>query len=200
MTKEEKSLLKAIAVSKAAIAQHKANLRFARLPEAKMRVAIAEDVLAVIAMPPSKRPRFSSSYIDLGGASGTQKQLCTDLSGCTVCGIGSLMLAHLRMFDDVPDRNHLDNNGFNDIAERLKGCFSRHQLGLIEAAFEGEAALNLMDDYDVDDDTHDAIRKWGEFSDSKSRAKCLREIMLNIIRNKGTFEISQLPGTRKKAA
>lgn len=195
MNAEERVLKQKIVEASAALLRHKANLKFASLPAPQKRIAVAQDVLAMLALPFKKRPSVASTYVDVHiEGDVTQETLCTNPSACTVCGIGSLMLAHFRMFDNVPGNNAMEDLGFMSISERLGGYFSNKQLAVIEAAFEGDCYINLDRYYEITPKMENSVEKWASYH-PKNRTLRLRAIMQNLIRNGGTFKIEQGPHT-----
>jgi hypothetical protein len=194
MNAETRILKKQIAAAKATLARHTANLKFAVLPPAQKRIAIARDVLAMLVLPKGKRPRIDSTYMDVNvrDEAFTQETLCTNPSACTVCGIGSLMLAHFRMFDNVPRVEDVEMLMFADIADRLRGYFSKKQLACIEAAFEGKI-MSLDDYYILTPKLREALNTWNDYV-HRNPTQRLRKIMENLIENGGTFDIYQTPG------
>lgn len=105
------------------------------------------------------------------------------LEKCPACALGNMLLSHVRIFDKITLYNLDEMNGDRDpIMDVLTDYFSEEQLDLIECAFEGEFWGNGEYDMDLVDK---AIVFGNKYLDSKKR---LRAIMLNIVKNNGTFK------------
>lgn len=194
MNNEKRGLQKIIADSQARIIQAKANMKFAKLTPAAKRVAIMEDVLALTR--DNKGIQIQTgSYCEVDSDESSvdlQTVVNTKPSSCTVCAMGAIFLAHAHLFDQVQLHNKYGNLGAGDstIIEALKGYFSEDQLRLIELAFEGYS----VDDFE--DHTMEPYgQKWKDQYDSPRLR--VRAIAQNVIRNKGTFVITQVTGSRK---
>jgi hypothetical protein len=178
-------------------ATEKRNREFNKLPDARKRVVIAEDVLqqmkakrfiaklgTYIGVPYSVKEKFESS----GEGEGEPAPLHEVLEGvqCEVCGIGSLFVAAVDRMNEcsVSDIDAVDDDRF--MREYLGGFFEEDQLVLIEAAFEGRFIRRGSTGYaEWSSEVTDAIR-FGN-SAGEDAAKRLRKIMKNIVDNKGTF-------------
>ena len=106
------------------------NARFAALPDAQRRVAIAKDVLRWLAI--GKLAAKHQAYLQL--PRGTDDEGYINGYSCSACALGSLFAVAAER-DLTADRATDTVNGW-DIAEQLSPHFSEQQLGLIEIAFE----------------------------------------------------------------
>lgn len=195
MNKEEQGLQKIIAESQARIHQAKVNMKFAKLTPAAKRVAIMEDVLALLKAPNGIQVKqgiycqisSDESIVDL------QDVVINDPSSCTVCGIGAIFLAHAQRFNSIKliDESYGGIGADDtDIIKALAGYFSKDQLRLIETAFEGSVVCGL------DSGKYDPMGvEWiDKYDDDRVRLKAIAQ---NVIRNKGTFVITQVVSSRK---
>ena len=159
------------------------NQVFHRLSKKQQRIAIAKDVLKQI-----KLKRYKAqpdTYVNilglrnkgynLGSSSQFQEALLTENPSCNVCGIGAAFCSMARLGDGV--------NLWSDYHDKLLAMFSRRQVYLIEAAFEGkqirfDSRLSSTDQKS----TREFYRKYSKSSDR------LAAIFRNILRNEGTFK------------
>lgn len=112
------------------------------------------------------------------------KTLKEEKKPCGACALGSMFLAKVDRFNKCD----IDNTSFgatNDylvnVANHLTDAFTKHELGVIEAAFETRR-LGLA--YKMRKSTKKAITFGSRFNDADVR---LRAIMKNIIDNNGEF-------------
>ncbi len=87
--------------------------------------------------------------------------------GCEVCVMGSLLLSHIRLNNKVSIKQ-LHNVSSDGIIHDLRNSFTKTQLKLMEAAFEGYSGFSEAG-YNTD-------------------KECLIAILKNVIKNKGTFK------------
>jgi hypothetical protein len=165
------------------------------LTKEQQRVAIAKDVLRTI--------RF---YRHVGGCG--YWSLPTDIAisipkntslqdhlpkpkDCGVCALGAAMLSYVKLFNKVKTDVLFNEHGVvvvesDTTINVLKRCFSRTQLVDIEAAFEQRAnpisMTGAMHDKELFREKAEAFGR--RYPDSRKR---LRAIMLNIVKNSGTF-------------
>jgi hypothetical protein len=191
----------------------------ARLPRSKkgMRIAIAMDVIAQLKDKENPLEAQTGSYISVGDIESAiitpkrsyeiSKIIPKIRQTCTVCALGSLLLAEIAMNNEFKCKlNDLDNKFLSSIDKRLIKYFDRRQLALIEVAFELESHLydlctifEVDEDYDydyyngdcdiseyvIDKEYHRAVRFGEKYSDDSKR---LMAIMKNIVKNEGTFK------------
>lgn len=172
----------------------KENARFAKLSKAEKRVAIAKDVLAQIAA--KKYVPTQGTYVDLLDKDVSEedigKEVCEVVAGarCDVCAIGSLFMSAVKLGDNLK----VDFGEYGDVnffkSEILTRFFSKDQLGMMEAAFE----CSTIGEYGERASREAAY--WGEALRDKlvdegvndPERELLKMIMLNVVRNGGTFK------------
>jgi hypothetical protein len=174
--------------------------------KAEKRVEIARDVLKQIKIGrliPKKGTWVASEYNEVLIEKETNSKLeVRDViknKKCNTCALGSIFISAIDKFDKLKVKDlyrYRSLEDFNicsfeteDIFKYLKRFFSNEQLGLMEMAFE------LRDGYFSKIINPNLVIKWGEqYHNSYDR---LRAIMLNLIRNKGTFIVpKRLPSRR----
>jgi ribosomal protein S27AE len=107
-----------------------------------------------------------------------QKYIVKLEKNCPACALGNMMLSHVRLFDQVTlDQLTGDRE---DITDVLEDYFDSDQLYLIEIAFESDATFYNRGN----EDREKAGIYARKYENPKHR---LRAIMVNIIKNKGTF-------------
>ena len=183
-------------------------------PEEK-RVAIAKDVIAQLKA--EKIQACSGVYIDIedvpnDGNISLQKYLPE--TQCEVCALGALFHSHIKYNNKVSYKDYLNESTSNLIVEKLQNYFSFEQMSMIEYAFEG-FNYGICDDepdyydllgigtYPIDKDRREKVPK--DFviklqesheyflhlntnnTNNKRSTFRLYQIMMNIIRNNGTF-------------
>jgi len=177
----------------------KRNAAFKAMKPAQQRVAIAEDVIALI-----KAETFlakgANAYEELsdiieGEPDDDIQTVLNDniegISRCRVCAIGAVMVSKIRLGNDCTFEQMGENNDENMLSN-LKGIFSNKQLRLMEAAFESI-------DSNLNEDCHQDNNIWGNLKPRYQRAiefnkegvdgnTLLTAIMNNVIKNKGTFK------------
>lgn len=165
--------------------------------KAQARVAIAKDVLKHLRSLKVGTGYYFNGPIFKGGAKGddTQKHL-KKLVKCEVCALGACLISHVRLFDEVPLTKVADFGRYDEYYDKeagkgsfefksdrpvhiLKKYFSRHQLNMIEAAFEQNNPFGG----DLEE-----LSKAIEFTEGIYEPKDrLKAIMKNIVENDGTF-------------
>ena len=171
------------------------------LSPTKRRIAIAEDVIAglrarrleatpgtyvsgnVMIQPDGKDQNFGDGIKSCE----LQEVLATQMKSCEVCAKGAMFIAAVEKFDKVKLVDiHVGDNPlgrFSDddsICDHLENYFSRAQLDLIEAAFEG-------DTMDIEVETEEcqiAMAYQYRYPDHADR---MTAIMKNIVMNNGKF-------------
>lgn len=178
----------------------KANKAFAKLTDAQKRVAIAKDALLWLESSPVKIQ--GGSYLTFSrksvpdSASGKDydaRTLIEQGESCSCCAMGMLLYAHIRRLDQVSVYvGPGDACGFGDsTVKSAANYFPIEHLRLIECAFEGffvhkEAGL------DIPKGLKSYGRQWNAAFPRQKR-KRLAAILKNIIRNKGDFNIADVP-------
>lgn len=177
--------------------------KFDKMSKAKQRIAVAKDVLDRIKFGQFKGVggvMISSSNLQnlkRWGSSVSQELQCSDFQ-CCVCAKGGLFMAHIGIvngisFNDIENETDLDSKDM----QSLEKIFSRHQLSLIETAFE-------RDTFDWNDKITHSERNaciqfykkhnTGEGSSlvgcnaDRNNTNLLAAICKNIIKNNGTFK------------
>lgn len=200
------------------------NARFDAATKAEKRVMIAKDALKLLDTRKviAERGTYVSTDPRLGrlveelGTQRALKKIETEEVECKVCGIGVLLLSQTR-FDDqfeltkgewgsgfgaeeyYASRDEAPDEG-KTMGQRLEDHFSHDQLRTIERAFERydrrEPPYYYQDDEDHPDYVSFSSSYLGEQPPSGHEADetVLRAILQNIIRNKGTFKISDRKG------
>lgn len=170
------------------------NLRFAKLPPEKKRVAIARDVLGALAL--KKFIARTGAYVDNFEPGDNDDTL--DGGKCEVCALGAVYacatdrgLASMRAVQGT-------NANATTIRGTLGAFFSWEQMGYIEAAFERAAGWAAVEGtpanklsgswtrYDRLPRAEEAANWAYHLHDATER---MEAIMRNIIRNKGTFNL-----------
>src|SRR5580704_5386593 len=112
--------------------------------KAEQRVAIARDVIEHLnLMQVMRHNTYLKGFVpNLPKTGEAQKHINKIQKHCQVCALGACFLSYVRLNDDTdikefcyPDLTDHNNNvcvEYSDIAEKLKGIFSREQLELIE--------------------------------------------------------------------
>lgn len=166
----------------------------------KMRIAICKDVLKLIA-PQSKRKitvEQSNGFMVMPGkVPHKTEQAAKKIKNCTVCALGSMMLA------DIDRNNHLTFaqlarlqdekwSGFSDVPRsaavgRLKKFFTVDELDAIESVFE-DSPYDLRFNADIDEDPKPvctpALMKVADRS-FNADVQRLRAMMNAIIKDRG---------------
>ncbi len=164
----------------------KRNKDFKKLSKAEKRVAIAKDVIA--ALKAKKYIAETGDYLDINYSSDNydsninQELLCSNDITCKVCAVGALFTSKVIISNNF-DSDYVPSDDV--MRDELSAYFSKNQLYLIEAAFEGwetdeysksEIILTLKN--------NDHMRFHRDY-DTNDR---MIAIMNNIVKNKGTFK------------
>lgn len=117
---------------------------------------------------------------------------------CQVCGLGSLFLSYIRLFNNVAIEDILyESNPYNNnrnrsisrigniLSEDLQKYFSVTELRNIEIAFEGKTYFNMNGYFSGCEDTDDYILS--QYKDLAPK-QILEHICKNIIDNDGEFK------------
>jgi hypothetical protein len=177
--------------------------RFQNMNPSQKRVAVAKDVLAMIE---ARRIRArAGTYLSLqrrvkGVKPETEVQeILLESPTCTACAVGSIFVCTMLRNDNLTineftgdptiDRGEMDRDALGSgdgLYDAVAWLFSKGQLALIEAAFEG-GYVNCYPDYGSDTEA-----RAEKFHDTyTSDEKRLAAIMQNIIDNKGTFVLPE---------
>lgn len=146
------------------------------------RIAIAQDVIKQL-----KYYKVQSVYCELPREifddivkynDKDAKEEWEQIKNCEVCGIGACFLSYVHLFNNTTIGDLVGPN-FYTISSKLNGIFSMEQLECIENAFEG---------YRYGSKTIKTLAFYERHSNERSDRKgLLKQIMLNIIENNGTF-------------
>lgn len=166
--------------------------RFARLKPATQRIRVAQDVIQTLNSADSPKPTpgtYFSAYISkrLEPTDQLKKSLPSFQRECRVCAIGALFISHIHINNAVTvgeaiesDSPVLPGNSLHAwdsfMRDKLKAYFPIFHLGVIENAFEGFDGAGIS---------------WRHIECDPTRR--LHLICENIIRNKGDFDIMDLP-------
>ncbi len=169
---------------------------FASMSKRRRGVAVAQDVLEILAMP--KVCPQQMTYVRLTNdkpvAGETPLEVrFEEAERCDCCALGSLMVGFARLFDQIKvSEDHVD---VKTGVKNLRGAFPNATLLLMEIAFEGTARRL---DWDTETGTYfgnrvrvsetkvEAAHDWRDkFPDLKRR---LKAIMHNVIDNDGEFK------------
>lgn len=110
---------------------------------------------------------------------------------CNVCALGSCFVSLV----NIKNECSMQDIAFSDTAQdltfdRLEPLFGANNMNLMESAFECETMRNVNNEdwhEDFSDEMLEAASDWGQqWQDDNER---LRQIMLNVIRNKGDFKL-----------
>lgn len=195
------------AVQKAAAKIKRANLNFKRLSPGGKRRAIFTNIIATLTKPSKERYKVKKLvYFKMRRAAGIstgaslQDLLPTVERNCTVCGIGACFVSHVRLANKfkISGMNPHQFNGkvigstasADDVEmmPSMEGYFSMKDLRRIEAAFEGKFQSYY---YTASYGEIDAARSWLKIIPNTTAR--LRAIAENGLRNKGDFNILELP-------
>lgn len=215
MTTVKKAVKK---ITKAAAKIKKANLNFNRLSPAGKRRAIFADIIATLKKPAGKRFKVKQRvYFTMRRAAGIRTDASLqDLlpkveANCTVCGIGACFISHVRLANQFKVSGLCDTGAYNttdgkinrgvtpyadddELLPAMEKYFSRDELRRIEAAFEGK----FYGYWEYREDEDAAARRWVEIIPNATAR--LRAIAENGMRNKGDFNILELPTKPVKKA
>lgn len=168
---------------KIAVQIEKTNKIFKSLSKAEKRMFIAKDVIDSIKA--KKLIATPGTYVVVNKNYSTlinQDVLCASDTICNVCGIGALFVSKVK----IDNNFNSEIEGDEEIRDVLSTYFSRPQLALIEAAFEGWEVDYLDDDSDKLKLEEKCIKFHNKYKDDGDR---MIAIMKNIISNKGLFKI-----------
>ena len=175
--------------------------RFDAANPAQKRVMIARDVLELLETEAAfKRGVMQGIYVDLNfdvENARDPKEIQYALyrpetyKKCGVCALGACFVSAVRLGNKyTPDPVEITSDGRfipdygNNFWSHLEGYFTRVQMGLIEAAFEGEVA-NYEDAV-----SEEALQSAADFAEEDEAAHVvLKKIMQNIIKNRGEFVV-----------
>lgn len=196
----------------------KDNEIFKKASKAEKRVMIAKDVLAALK---AKRlmpgvgnyyPGILNRLADAGASTSgfVERSFLQEPTrmpmGCRVCAKGAIFTAKLDRLNGVKVKDEFE---LNDPTPALLGLFSERQLYLIEVAYEGyegmyvsmvqrrerkhEADTWKAGEYQEVREALKFAREWSRENDTYGTKEMrLKEIMKNIIRNKGKFVPSDI--------
>lgn len=171
------------------------NVRFQALPPERKRVAIARDVLKWLRM--GKILATCGVYVERFEPGDNDFTL--DGGSCNACALGSLFAGAAEYGCTTVGMRWADTSSHKDaIRAHLRGVFDEEQLGYIEAAFERRAthAVNteLGRQYNKQFPRAHEAEIWAYHIVDKDQR--MAAIMLNIIRNGGTFNLDD-PAPRR---
>ena len=152
------------------------------------RIAICKDVLQQLRL---KRINPGLSYVSYVPAPWSWTDAKQDArdgmafaceSGCMTCALGSMMISHVRLFDNFT-KGQFFRLEQNDCLDCLGQYFDEDQLLDIESAY-------MLWDRNEHMETLAAYRFGRSIAPAKvdGKSKRLRAIMMNIIKNDGTFK------------
>ncbi len=173
----------------------------------KMRIAVAKDVIASLPLLNVEQGVYCEGNAPEALKAKGSKEVAKALKkNCTVCALGACLLSLVSIdnkytfkfgeegeFESSVDYttpiNIDESEDTTNMFNRLRQIFSRPQLCLIESAFEqrtmgAEDLTSAQDTDDMDEWIQLAINFGEQESNDQER---LRNIMLNIIANKGQF-------------
>jgi len=188
------------------ISSKEKNAQFEKASAAMKRVMIAKDVIEHVNVKNIKASRGAyfegGEYPEIGETKKSKvslQEVLPKMESCSVCALGGMFYSSIAINNkfkaDVMDKRdgEIDTEvDGDDVRIKLGKFFSKHQMALIESAFEGE-------DYSYENDVEDMsgakelelevatefCRKDGLKMDSK---KAIIKIMNNIIENEGKFK------------
>ena len=174
----------------AALKQLRACIKIDTLTPAQARVLVAKDVLALLSI--GKLDGGGGTYANMHFSealtNGDLRQEMGHMEKATVCGIGALFVAHVARFDKfkivVTGNPYCDSSysiNQREIHQHLKEVFPVYMLEEIELAYES--------DISYDEAAYPETRWAMKYEDAVNR---MRGIMRNIIRNAGTFVMSDV--------
>jgi hypothetical protein len=158
---------------------------FRKLPRAEKAIIVAHDVIQQIRQECLRIARgsylFVTEPITAGDEDSAKDNLCQIGKACLVCAKGALFLGAIGRVNRATVGDVL-NAGDMEMVERLthERIFTKRNLDLIECAFE---RMDVQDSFS-NKVADEAVEFGSEFNSSR---ECLVGIMLNIIRNDGTF-------------
>jgi hypothetical protein len=177
------------------------NKRFNDSDKAGKRVLIAKDVIEQIQLGLYK-PRSSYVVVKTKLDLDEDFQRNVDRVKCECCGVGACFVSLVKFTNNATVRE-VDRafDDYSDLADRLAEFFSKKQLALIEHIFEMKGIRRDWEDqirtriggYWEADFTVKEVLKLDETQKlyKGSPKKRLIQIMMNIVRNNGTFKPHQ---------
>jgi hypothetical protein len=165
---------------------------------AQLRVRIAKEALAAVENKKLKAKsdvwlaqnsnREVASKKDIGK---DLQEVLQSKTRCEGCALGGLLYAAVTLYDkyEVTENTLELASSSDNLFEYLEGFFESNQLMLIEYSYEGGAGGTKSDAMYYHPDSEQvelAIKFYEQFPDDRERFVA---IMLNIIRNEGTFKI-----------
>jgi len=147
------------------------NKIYQNLTREQKAVSIAKDVLKRLRYMRNVKRGYYFSWNDCGHLTGDAQPLVPQFEkNCKVCAMGACLLSYIRLYDNVKVDDMLTAySGISVdsmfIEKTLRDVFSKEQLGLMEHEFECSDVYKSIED----------------------PKKRLRLIMLNIVKNNGTF-------------
>lgn len=158
--------------------------RFAMMPPARKRVAIARDVVEALAENRIRatmgiylgRDGFDRRYVGRQ----LRDSILERTPQCTACAVGAIFTCAVMRHDDFVEGGYI---GSADMYDYLGRWFSARQLALIECAFEMTPAFKLGSQRYMT--AYQAVEFGRAFPSAKGR---MVAIMRNIARNGGTFD------------
>lgn len=172
---------------------------FWKLPKPERKVLIAKDILKLIARDKiiPQRTGYIDFSLDLNERGKSVRGNLKKMNNCTVCALGACMVAVADLgnklsFNDLGNFYHY---GIGPGRNLLEKCFTRREMGLIEACFENGRSPFTDDELNSED--YNTCQEFYSVYDTPK--DILKAIAKNIIRNKGRFIPSQdIKGKKKK--
>ncbi len=157
--------------------------KFEEMDDAEKRVAIARDVIVHLNLvkPSQGTYCYRSRPKGIRGRDSAQNYIDKISKDCDVCALGACFLSYIRLNNQVKVHEVIGKKGYNLnhvsvgqylIQQKLGSYFTSEQLNVIESAFENYHCEDQCDEYD---------------DLGKTPKARLRNIMRNIIKNKGEF-------------
>lgn len=184
--------------------------QFNKLPAAKRRVLLAEDVIRYIAVGGINIEW--GTYLEAGervddegmqdaykaSTSTEAGRACLLNEGCHVCAKGALFVASVLRTNKCTVENVLFNSGPAEMRDRMlakERIFSARTYDLIEIAFEGNVTgeVSELAEWKFSDEEKTAALIFCDRYENHSSGILLAAIMLNIISNNGEFVLTKPP-------
>lgn len=164
----------------------------------KLRIDIAKDVLARLCKKKSIVPT-NNTYVWVD--SGVQDEFYQDenkedteqarqhidklTEKCKVCALGALFVGYVAIKNKVMVYEFFDSDSICSVENKLKNAFSKSQMELIEAAFEGRYVNDLHSEKPIDN-------IFAFYKTYRSPRQRMTVIMQNIIDNDGTLVLPKV--------
>lgn len=157
------------------------------------RVLVAQDALSLLRSGVFDAIQGEYVYAEYKGEGWSERQdahkLLQRMEGCSACILGILFLCGIRRFAGLTIQpSTLSKPPPYVVVSYLRSLFSDAQLDLIEVFYEGRVVR--------DESTEPVYAKWREavatFRSDKLPDARMRQILQNVIDNKGTFEPNSL--------